>query len=235
MATLTFSKIKITNPYRSKENILTIHSPKSCSIKIANTISIDTGITISLPRKSTAHLTTKFKGQKIKEIVGPTKQRLWLTLLNESYFEKHKINKGDIIGYLIITPSNLKIKYEKKRKPPVKTRKLPINSLPKEWSKDWKAYWTKKKRQTGSFLSRYDFAYGGRDTVNQVGKIAPGIINKATSDINKIAKDRIDQVIKSDGAEVERIAPKIIRGAIEEVYKTPFRLLGNLGKNSSRK
>ena len=93
----------------------------------------------------------------------------------------------------------------------------------------------RKKRQTGSFLSRYDFAYGGRDTVNQVGKIAPGIINKATSDINKIAKDRIDQVIKSDGAEVERIAPKIIRGAIEEVYKTPFRLLGNLGKNSSRK
>ena len=90
-------------------------------------------------------------------------------------------------------------------------------------------------RQTGGFLSRYDFAYAGRDTVNQVGKIAPGIINKATSDINKIAKDRIDQVIKSDGAEVERIAPKIIRGAIEEVYKTPFRLLGNLGKNSSRK
>ena len=114
MATLTFSKNKIKIPYRSKENILTIHSPKSCSIKIANTISIDTGIIISLPRKSTAHLTTKFKGQKIKEIVGPTKQRLWLTLLNESYFEKHKINKGDIIGYLIITPSNLKIKYEKK-------------------------------------------------------------------------------------------------------------------------
>ena len=106
---------------------------------------------------------------------------------------------------------------------------------PKNGAKTGKRTGWKKKRQTGSFLSRYDFAYGGRDTVNQVGKIAPGIINKATSDINKIAKDRIDQVIKSDSAEVERIAPKIIRGAIEEVYKTPFRLLGNLGKNSSRK
>ena len=91
----------------------------------------------------------------------------------------------------------------RKKKPPVKTRKLPVNSLLKEWSKNWKAYWSKKKSQTDGFLSRYDFAYTGRDTVNQVGKIAPGIINKATSDMNKIAKDRIDQVIKSGGAEVE--------------------------------
>ena len=88
----------------------------------------------------------------------------------------------------------------------------------------------RRKRQTGGFLSRYDFGYAGRDMVNQVGKIAPGIINKATADINKLAKQRIDQVIRQGGAEVERVAPKIIRGAIEEVYKTPFRLLGNLGK-----
>ena len=106
---------------------------------------------------------------------------------------------------------------------------------PKNGAKTGKPTGRKKKRQTGGFLSRYDFAYAGRDTVNQVGKIAPGIINKATSDINKIAKDRIDQVIKSGGAEVERIAPKIIRGAIGEVYKTPFRLLGNLGKKQFQK
>ena len=91
----------------------------------------------------------------------------------------------------------------------------------------------KKTRQKGGFLNRYDLAYTGRDTVNQVGKTAPKIITKATSDINKIAKDRIDQIVRTGGAEIERIAPKIIKGAIEEVYKTPFRLLGNLGKNSS--
>ena len=93
----------------------------------------------------------------------------------------------------------------------------------------------RKKKQTSGFLNRYDFAYAGRDVVNQAGKIAPEIINKATSDINKITKDRIDQVIKNGCAEVERIAPKIIRGAIEEVYKTPFRLLGNLGKKQFQK
>ena len=89
--------------------------------------------------------------------------------------------------------------------------------------------------QRGGFLNRYDFAYAGRDVVNQAGKIAPGIINQATGEINKIAQQRIDQIIRSGGAEVERIAPKIIREAIEEVYKTPFRLLGNLGKKQFEK
>ena len=84
-------------------------------------------------------------------------------------------------------------------------------------------------------MNRYDFAYAGRDTVNQVGKIAPGIINKATSDINKIAEQRIDQVIKTGGAEIKRVAPKVIRGAIEEVYKAPFGLLGNLGEKQFQK
>ena len=88
----------------------------------------------------------------------------------------------------------------------------------------------RRRRQTGGFSSRYDFAYAGRDVVDQASKVALGIISKAAADINKIAKQRIDQAIRNGGAEIERVAPKIIRGAIKEVYKTPFRLLGNLGK-----
>ena len=112
---------------------------------------------------------------------------------------------------------------------------LQVTIFPKNGLKIGKRTGKRKKRQTGGFLSRYDFAYAARDVVNQVGKVAPSIINKATSDINKIAQERIDQVIKTGGAEVERIAPKIIWGAIEEVYKTPFELLGNLGKNKFQK
>ena len=112
---------------------------------------------------------------------------------------------------------------------------LQITIFPKNGAKIGKRTGKRKKRQTGRFLSRYDFAYAGRDVVNQAGKVAPSIINKATSDINKIAQKRIDQAIRTGGAEVERIAPKIIRGAIEEVYKTPFRLLGNLGKKQFQK
>ena len=61
------------------------------------------------------------------------------------------------------------------------------------------------------------------------------MISQATGEINKIAQQRIDQVVRSGGAETERVAPKIIRGAIEEVYKTPFRLLGNIGKKQFQK
>ena len=96
----------------------------------------------------------------------------------------------------------------------------------------------KRKRsrlQTGGFLNRYDFAYAGKDVVNQVGKVAPKMITQATGEINKIAQERIDQVFRSGGAEIERVAPNIIKGAIEEVYKTPFGLLGNLGKKQFEK
>ena len=61
------------------------------------------------------------------------------------------------------------------------------------------------------------------------------MITQATGEINKIAQDRIDQIVRSGGAEIECVAPKIIKGAIEEVYKTPFRLLGDLGKKQFQK
>ena len=48
-------------------------------------------------------------------------------------------------------------------------------------------------------------------------------------------QQRIDQTIKTGGTEVERIAPKKIWGAIEDVYKTPFRFLGNFGKKQLQK
>ena len=91
------------------------------------------------------------------------------------------------------------------------------------------------RRQIGDFLNRYDFTYAGRDVVNQVGKIAPNITNQATGEINKIAQQRIDQAIRSGGAEIERVGPKIIGAAIEEVCEMPLRLLGNLGKKQFQK
>ena len=41
---------------------------------------------------------------------------------------------------------------------------------------------------------------------------------------------RIRHIIKDGGQQIHEIAPQIIQGAIEDVYKTPFRLLGNFGK-----
>ena len=83
----------------------------------------------------------------------------------------------------------------------------------------------KKRRHIGSFLNFYAFAYARRDTVNQAAKAAPGIIKGATNEINNIAQQGIDQIISQRSKKVEGVLPGILRGAIEDVYQTPFRLL----------
>ena len=93
----------------------------------------------------------------------------------------------------------------------------------------------KRQRQLGGFLNCYDFAYAGRDTVNQAAKVAPSIIKAATNGVNNIAKTRINQIISHGGKKVERVLPKILRGAIEYVYQTPFRLFANFGKQQFNK
>ena len=84
-------------------------------------------------------------------------------------------------------------------------------------------------------MNRYKFAYTGRDTVNQAMKVldalAPKIIKQVTGQVDQIAQRRIKQIINQGGQQVEKIALKIIKGAIEEVYTTPFRLLSRFGKN----
>ena len=60
-----------------------------------------------------------------------------------------------------------------------------------------------KRTQKGGFLNRYDFAYADRDTVNQVGKIAPGLIKNASNEIHNVAQQRIkNQIISQEGKEV---------------------------------
>ena len=71
--------------------------------------------------------------------------------------------------------------------------------------------------------------------VNQAAKVAPRVIKAAANDINNIANGRINQIILQGGKEVERVLPKILRGAIEDVYQTPFRLLDNFVKQRLNK
>ena len=127
---------------------------------------------------------------------------------------------------------------KQKKKPRGGRRNIQITIYPKTVRGGGKATFRKKRtsrRQTGGFLNRYDFAYAGRDVINQAGKVAPKIISQAVGEINKIAQQRIGQIIRSSGVEIKHVAPKIFRGAIEEVYKTPFRMLGNLGKKQFQK
>ena len=61
------------------------------------------------------------------------------------------------------------------------------------------------------------------------------MIKAATNDINNIANGRINLIILQGGIVVERVLPKILRGAIEDVYQTPFRLLDNFVKQRLNK
>ena len=70
--------------------------------------------------------------------------------------------------------------------------------------------------------NRHDFAYAGRDTVNQVGKIASGLIKNASSEISNITQQRINQIISQGVKEIEKALPNILRGAIKDVHQTPF-------------
>ena len=57
-----------------------------------------------------------------------------------------------------------------------------------------------------------------------------GLDTLAPKEIDIIAETRTRQVINDGGQQIQEIAPQIIQGAIEDIYKTPFRLLGQLGK-----
>ena len=141
-------KFNLKKPQKNEKNIFTIYSPKKATIEKTDKLSIDTELSIKLPENSLAFVATKFKGQEILKIIGPTstKKRLWITLLNESYLQKYQINRGDVIGCLIIEPDDSKTHYEAKEKPSSRhKKKCPNNYLPKDWAKRWKSYFEKKK------------------------------------------------------------------------------------------
>ena len=124
------------------------------------------------------------------------------------------------MGFLVVEPENLEFQYVPQKKKAKKEKKGCIS---------------KTKKADRVFLNCYDFAHAGRNTVNQAAKVAPCIIKGATNDINNIAKQRIDQIISQGGKEIERILPKVLREAIEDVYQTPFRLIRNFGKQQLNK
>ena len=61
------------------------------------------------------------------------------------------------------------------------------------------------------------------------------MIKAAANDVNAVATDRINQITTQGVKEMERVLPKMLRGTIEDVYETPFRLLGDFGKQQFNK
>ena len=104
-----------------------------------------------------------------------------------------------------------------------------------------------RRKQRGGFLNRYDFAYVGTDTVNQAtkhiktiaqdlvnqamnraDKLASSLVRTASQELDAIAARHTDELVQKTG----NLAPALIKGGIEELYKTPFRLLGCFGRKN---
>ena len=132
-----------------------------------------------------------------------------------------EIKKEQPLGFFVMEAENLKFQHIPMKK---KTNK-----------KEKKGCISKTKKADWRIFKPVYFAYAGRDTVNQPATVTTGVIKTATNDINNIAKQRTDQIISQSGKEVECVLPKILRGTIKDVYQTPFRLLGNFGKQQLNK
>ena len=93
----------------------------------------------------------------------------------------------------------------------------------------------KRRRQKGGFLNRCDFAYARRDVVNQafknLDKTAPALIQNLKCELNDVLQQRIREVITEGGEQLKQVGPQLLKGAIEDAYKTPFKLLGKFGKS----
>ena len=113
---------------------------------------------------------------------------------------------------------------KKKRKKSHKGRGFFSNNAYNTYVYDHLKY--RRKRQRGGFLNRYDFADAGRNTINQASKqlntLAPKLLEQLTTGLNEVSADRVNQL--------KQMAPGLIKGAVEELYKTPFRLLEKAGK-----
>ena len=70
------------------------------------------------------------------------------------------------------------------------------------------------RRQGGTILSRYNFAYAGRDTINQsfknIQSTAPGLMKQLTDQVNNVAQQRIQQVLDQGGPKNKKNCTKII-------------------------
>ena len=209
----------VKRPLYLKNGVFLIYAPRKIT---AEPNIVYSNIVVNLPKDHKGYFTSIFKQNNIEAITDNT-QRIWIGVLNTHFSGSIVIEKNRPLGFFATIPDyNISITHE--------TTTSKKNYKVKN-SKKYK----KQRTQSGGFLNRYDFAYTGRDVVNQLGKVESDIIKHVRSEINNIAEQRINQAISQGGKELERVLANIFRGAIEDVYQTPFSLLGRFGKQQLQK
>ena len=63
--------------------------------------------------------------------------------------------------------------------------------------------------------------------------LAPKLISQVSKEVDCVAEAKIKQMIRSRGQEIEKIAPKIIKGTIEDVCKMNVNVNDAIRTNSN--
>ena len=77
---------RIKRSQHLKDKVFIICSPKTLVIEPLDSTKIEAGIVLHLPKEAKAFIASKFRSQDIYE-VNKQKSRLWIEILNTSYFE----------------------------------------------------------------------------------------------------------------------------------------------------
>ena len=121
---ITFEKdsAQVKNPRHLERNVFMLYSPWALKIEPASCSKIDAEVTAFLPTNSSSFLTSKFRSDDINEIFHG-KHRSWVKILNK-YFEDHiEIKKGQLLGFLVVEPENLKSQHVPPKKKKTKKEK----------------------------------------------------------------------------------------------------------------
>ena len=102
----------VRNPKHLRKNIFIIYSSKKVKIEPSTCLNIDTEIILSLPEKSNGFVTSIFRGDEVNEL-RKKKQRLQIEILNKSFEDTIEIKRHSPLGFVVIEPEHLKLKYEK--------------------------------------------------------------------------------------------------------------------------
>lgn len=142
----------------------------------------NSNIVVILPNEHERYSTSLFKQDEVETIAG-IPHRSWVKILNRHVLRSIVIRKNKRIRFFAIKQGkNINVTHET------------ATSKKKETNESKKI--SKGKTQSGSFLNWYDFAYAGRDVVNQLGKVVPDLIKNASSELNNVAQWQNIELIK---------------------------------------
>ena len=137
---------------------------------------------VILPNEHECYSTSIFKQDEVETIAG-IPHRSWVKILNRHVLRSIVIRKNKRIRFFAIKQGkNINVTHET------------ATSKKKETNESKKI--SKGKTQSGSFLNWYDFAYAGRDVVNQLGKVVPDLIKNTSSELNNVAQWQNIELIK---------------------------------------